>query len=361
MQNNSTESRYHHEDEINLINLLKSLIERKWFIFGLTGFVALLAYMYTLSFTPYYQKTIDLTSPNEESVVMLNRLNLMEETRKTIYTRFLTKLSSKEFQKKVFFEDGYLTKLNPDNKIIDDTDDFAYSFISSVKLEREELRDRFLAETPHRLSMQGDNGAILSQFLNDLIHKANVETINDLTSLLKLRITLRLSEVFVKRESLLSMAKKERLNEIQVLRTEAQMAKSMGIKEHNFIGLSAQGNTFNRSIAFSDSDISNMPKWYLYGEIALLERIERLKGRTDDSPFIPELADLDFEIFELTSIQELISNEIQAVQISQNLPPNKIMRSGRLIIIVGFIVGLFLSIFLVLIFNALQSRDESIA
>ena len=359
MKNNSIESRYHHEDEVNLINILKSIIERKWLVLGLTGFFTLLAYIYTLSFTPYYVKTIDLTSPDESTVVVLNKLKLMDEDRKTIYSRFLTKLTSTEFQKKVFFENDYLTKLNPNNKIIDDIDDFSHSFISSIKLV--EAQKRFVSDTLHRLSIQGDNGETISQFLNDLTHEANISTIDDLYNLLYLKISLRLSEISLERQSLLSKAVKERLNEIEVLKAAAQMAKSLGIKENNFKQINAQGNTFNLSIAFSDSDDSAMPKWYLYGETALLERISWLKERSDDAPFIPELVEIEIQKMELESLLEEDSTEIRAMEIAQNFPANKIVPEKRFIVIIGFIIGLIGSIFLVLILNALKPHDESIA
>ena len=39
-----------------------------------------------------------------------------------------------------------------------------------------------------------------------------------------------------------------------------------------------------------------MPDWYLFGEKVLLERIEILRSRISDDPFIPELVKLKNEI-----------------------------------------------------------------
>ena len=183
MQNNSTELRYHHTDEINLLNLFKLILQRKWFIFGLTGFITMLAVIYSLSITPTYMVSTFFTLADESSLLNINKTKLTTETRESIFTKFLTRATSKEFQKKVFHENDYLAKLNPDDKPINDIDSFVEGFLKRIVLSSPhtiaEGRITTLEEKPYMLSMEGPNGEIMSQFLNQLVSTANNETIDN--------------------------------------------------------------------------------------------------------------------------------------------------------------------------------------
>ena len=57
MQQSNQEIYPYQTDEIDLKKLFNSLVARKNFIFGLTGFVTLLAIMYALNLTPIYKTT----------------------------------------------------------------------------------------------------------------------------------------------------------------------------------------------------------------------------------------------------------------------------------------------------------------
>jgi len=92
-------------------------------------------------------------------------------------------------------------------------------------------------------------------------------------------------------------AKNERLNAIQTLTAAAKLAGSLGIIENNLGKINESNNDINLNIAINEND--DLPEWYLFGEKALLERIELLKSRTSDDPFIPELVDLNMQINEI--------------------------------------------------------------
>ena len=102
MQQNNQESFDYQTDKIDLKKLYNSLLARKLLIFSLTGFVTLLAIIYALKITPTYKATSSFTSPNQFSILNLNRLDLADESKESVFSKYLTLLSSKEFQKKVF-------------------------------------------------------------------------------------------------------------------------------------------------------------------------------------------------------------------------------------------------------------------
>jgi len=109
MQQNSQEQNYYQEDEIDLKQLFRSLADRKWFIFGFTGFITVLAVAYALSIPPTYKASISFLSPNQSSVLQLNKIKLTSETSETVYRKFLNKVMSSQFQRKIFDENDYLT------------------------------------------------------------------------------------------------------------------------------------------------------------------------------------------------------------------------------------------------------------
>ncbi|SVD49684.1 uncharacterized protein METZ01_LOCUS402538, partial [marine metagenome] len=114
MQQSNQESYLYQTDEIDLGKLVKSLKKRRWFIFGFTGIVTLLAIVYVLSLPPSpYIVTTSFVSPSQSSVMSLNRFPLTSETSESIFTSYLKKLSSINLQRKIFFNNDYLAALNP--------------------------------------------------------------------------------------------------------------------------------------------------------------------------------------------------------------------------------------------------------
>ncbi len=126
MQQDNQQTYPYQTDEIDLRKLFNSLLARKFFIFGVTGFATLLAIIYALNLTPTYKTVSLFTSPSDSSIINLNKLQLTTETKKSVFSKFLTELSSKEFQTKVFLNGDYLTLFNPENNPIDDVSSFYY-------------------------------------------------------------------------------------------------------------------------------------------------------------------------------------------------------------------------------------------
>ena len=100
MQQNNDETYLYQTDEIHLGKLVKSLKKRRWFIFGFTGIVTLLAIVYVLSLPPSpYIVTTSFVSPSESSVLSLNRFQLTSETTETTETTSPVKSESRTSKK----------------------------------------------------------------------------------------------------------------------------------------------------------------------------------------------------------------------------------------------------------------------
>ena len=225
MQQNIPEQQYYQEDEIDLKQLFRSLADRKWFIFGFTGFITVLAVAYALSIPPTYKASISFLSPSESSVIQLNKIKLTSETSETsetIYRSFLNKVMSSQFQRKIFDENDYLAKLNPENKPIKNLEDFFASFSKSITLETEKEKkgEKANYEKPISVSLEGNDAQVISSFLNELASAADKETVNEFLNIIRQKINIRLDEISKQRGLLLSRAKQDRLAKIERIKIE---------------------------------------------------------------------------------------------------------------------------------------------
>lgn len=438
MQQSNQATHPYQTDEVDLTKLAKTLKERRWFIFGFTAIVTLLAIIYVVYLMLLPPSPIGYTvkatffKPSESSVLQLNRTGFLSETRETIHSSFLSKLNDKAFQKKIFIEGDYLTKLNKENLPIDDVDKYIYGFLDSgslTKIKTKETKKTLntisvQGTALNSFSIQGTNREILVEFLNELVVKSDNKTVSDYISLIKQKIAFRLDEITVERGLLLTKAlqdrlshiarikeddagrireindeidrvrfraKQQRLNEIIALTDAAIIAKSIGIIDNNFKSISDHGVIPNLIIAIGENQ--QLPQWYLYGEKALLKRIELLENRTSDDPFIPELIILTSKLIEIQNnnrlktlierqddipfvarinvldiekikLESIIleSSSISSMQLNQganfqkiqNIPQNNIKK----IVSLAFFGGFILSIVLVLMMN-LFKEDET--
>ena len=431
MQQNLPEQNYYQEDEIDLKQLFRSLADRKWFIFGFTGLVTALAIAYALSIPPTYKASTSFLSPSTSSVLQLNKIKLTSETSETsetIYRKFLNKVMSSQFQRKIFDENDYLAKLNPENKPIKNLEDFFAEFSKSINLETNKVQknvEKLNYEKPVVISLEGNDSTVISNFLNDLANTADTETVSEFLNIIQQKIDIRLEEIGKQRGLLLSRtkqdrlskierikiedgqkineindqidrlrvkAKQDRLNKIQVLTDSSKMAKSLGIIDNNFKKIS-NSKEANTQLSIDVGNNQKLPKWYLYGESALLEEInilqnrknddayvseivnlknklsaissnqilKTLESRKDDSPFVAEINKLDIEAIKLKSF-EPSSAGINAMQLNQHAypPETPIKPKKKLIVTVAFVAGFILSIFLVFIMNAFRKEEDKV-
>jgi len=418
--NNDNLNQYNIE-EIDLIQLFKSLKERSRFIFGFTGVVTLLAIGYVLFFSPPSQYKVETSflKPSGSSVIKLNQYSLLKEKSKTantantankdntaesVFNEFLTTLNSKVLQREVFIDGGYEEKLGK----VD---------VPSISITKN--KDKAGVESPHILSTEGTNPVIVSEFLNEVLTAADNKTVNSLINVQKLIIANRLNKITTERQLLLTKAKQvrlsqikrikeadnqklleinnkidaarliarqERMNEIVKLIDAAELASSLNIIESNLNQLNKSTNNSNLNIAIQSG--RNIPDWYLYGETALLKMIESLQARESDDPYIPELAILDNRIKEINNnnllqtleqrlddspfTTEIIQLDIETIQLESIMPDSTginamqlyqssnsqiIPTKNRLKIVLAFIASFMLSILLVFLMNALKEED----
>ena len=339
MQQNTPEQNYYQEDEIDLKKLIKTLADRKKFIFKFTSAVTILAILYALLVTPTYKTSISFLSPTNDSITLLNKTKLTKYTTESVYKEFLNSFNSRKFQREVFNSKDYLSKFNINNDPIDNLNTFfaekvIESFSQSiVKISKNQ--EKLINELPISFSLEGSDAKHTSDYLNDIAIQANHDTIKKLLQQTQQKIDIRLEEIAREKSLLLKKAKsdrlskistieetdqqkineindqiarlrtkikKDRLNRIVILKDMADTARSLGIKENNFRSNSKADRS---TLAVSINENYKLPKWYLYGEDALVKDIDILENRKNDDPYIPELVNLDNQLKEIRSNQLL--------------------------------------------------------
>jgi len=221
MSNNTNEGY-----DFDLKTIIISLRPKISFIATVTGFLTLLAIIYALNLTPFYKSFTSFIVPSESSINIINKLNNSPQTKQTVFSKFLTNLSSEELQKTVFKSGDFLTKFNLNNVPIDNIDKFILEAINSISVVEpnstiNSLKLGYLTEQRYQLEMEGVNGESISSYLDQLVASASSKTINDLIFINEQIISIRLDELNTKRELLSKLALKNRKAKIVRLKEES--------------------------------------------------------------------------------------------------------------------------------------------
>ena len=422
MQNKTGEEHYFQNNEIDLRKLFSSLVPRIPLIVSITVLVTLVAIFYALNLTPSYKATSSFVLPSESSLSTINKSAYTSQTRESVFTNFLTKLMSQKVHRDVFLEGDFLTKFDLDKISIKDADNFIITALNSIEVKLPNLSKSstsYLTEPVYSVEMSGTNPNVIADYIDQLVATANAQNIDEIVNLSKLKISYHIDEMLAERKLLLNrinnqkkaeierikklnaveintisnnidrvrvLAKESRLNMIDELNESILLARSLGIIENNFLKLEIED--YNFTINMGDSEA--IPLWYLYGEKTLVKRVEVLKNRSNDDPFIPELITLKNQLneaqnnnklatlesnietdpfvgerliyldLELKNHRELaneisIDDSLSSIQIVRNAKIDIFQKDKKLIILLALVVGLIGSILIALFVNLFKN------
>jgi len=299
------------EDELSLIDLLKIIARKKVFILTVTSVFTLISIFYAQSITPIYRATVGFLAPQDPLSLASTVELLPNEIAKQIannkptpFERFLANIKSYKLKQVVFVNGGFQKKFFRETEI--DTDQSALAIYNSIKIVKRN-GDTYL-------ELEGSQPKVMLEFVTALVEaaKENVNTeINDIAlSLFNTRVNTKINNLSTQIENLQQAitvqkqrTKEEKANEIVRLSKALITAKQMGIKNNNF-----------NSAIRSPRDSDRVPLWFLYGELALQNKINRLKseeGIPNNSQLKRKKATikrLQQEIRSLRSKKEAISN-----------------------------------------------------
>lgn len=308
------------DDEIDLRELVRTLIRRKKTILLVASLVLLASVVYALFATPVYKAKVSFLPPTLADVAPLNypgANNGIEPL--AIYAQFEKNLNSLELRRKIF-DTLYIIKAyaNETTNI-----DAAFSkFNSDLAVEKPIAKKNETTLPAIYLTLKGSDPQILADTLNDLNplvrNTTKNETIYNVTAQInfqKEQLQREINELRAKAErqkqdeitklqevdkveknktidqinTLRASAKTRRIDHIRALEEAAKVAESIGLAEKSSLLESAQAN--DKAAFYTEVNTQAQPL-YLRGYKALRSEIKELEERKSDDPFIPGLRDL---------------------------------------------------------------------
>ena len=354
MNQNHHKEVYDQEDEILLKHALLFLFNSKWIIIGITSLITTISIVYVLSITPIYHAFISVYPPSDLSMSKINNVRFEDKvalpdsqinySKDSIYEMFLYKVSSNSFIEQVFISNNYLEKLKLNNEV---DSLYASDFANQITLLDSSIANKDLTT----LSLEGEDPLIISSFLNDLVKSAHDETIEDLKKIEQITIQKKLDIIDAELVMERDLINKLRLKKVNDLKKEINIAKSLNKKDANF---SQINNIGNNSLKTHPSGLGILPAWYMYGEEALMQELD--KTLLENENINSRTIDLEAKRNLLTSYIPSF-DDIEIVGKVWSVPPGSpILPKKRLTVIVMFLISLIVSIFIAYIVSAMREK-----
>ncbi len=406
------------EDEINLLDLWKVLVAKKFFIFGLTAIITLLAIIIVLVMPRTYQTTAHFLPPKASDVEELNipaiNYSLSSED---AYNSFILNLKSRSLRLKFFNEHDLSSKLSDDPTA--NKDQIFEELFNKQLVVKQDLKKK-AQQAFVSISYDGKDPELIAKMVNDYIKYVHDKTLEEFLTLVRRNIRTKkqdLEDVIIQSKKRViaqrrqdeiarlieadKIARLELIEQIKVLkeRTEQkrqdrmvqleealviakkldivdpidswselnnvkdQVTNKVSINNKTLPEYTRGSKALQAELQALKSRTSNDPFTpglrELEEQLQRLEqnsRVEVLKVRTNDEPFIADLRDLKEQVAKLKNIK-INEAKIKAASFDQMavVPESPIKPKRKLIVIISFVLAFMLSIFLAFFLNFIQS------
>ncbi len=410
------------EDEINLLDLWKVLAAKKFFIFGFTAIITLLAIVIVLIMPRTYQTTAHFLPPKASDIEELNipAINYSLGT-EAAYNNFILNLKSRALRLEFFNEHDLSSKLSDDPTA--NKDQVFEKIFNKELVVKQDLKKKN-QQAFVSISYDGKDPEFIAKIVNDYIKFVHDKTLEDFLTLVRRNIRTKkqdLEDVIIQSKKRVvaqrrqdeiarlieadTIASLEFVEQIKVLkeRTEQKRQDRMVQLEEALViakkldivdpidSWSELKNAKDQAANKVSINNKSLPE-YTRGSKALQAELQTLKGRTsndpftpglreleeqlqrleqnsrvevlkirtNDEPFIADLRDLTEQVAKLKNI-EINETKIKAALFDQMavVPEAPIKPKRKLIVIISFVLGFMLSIFIAFFLNFIQnSRTE---
>jgi chain length determinant protein (polysaccharide antigen chain regulator) len=269
-------------DEIDLLEILRSLWQEKLVIVATTIVVLLAAAAYAFLSKPVYEAKYYISPPSVNDIANLNygrteRAGLKSYSVEDVYKVFLRNLQS-ESQLRTFFEQVYLPSLG--DKAGQTPPAILYGRLSKAitvaSVNKDELGRWVVAVQDHSAKNSQAWAARYVELAADAAKQELVRNVTKEASVVERNLGLQIDML---RES----GKRMRDDSISKLREALAIAKASGLQNSVvFAGGENSGLAGNMADSFS----------YLRGSKALEAELKNLESRDSNDPFIPGLREL---------------------------------------------------------------------
>ena len=248
------------EEGMSFIDFMEVLIRKKGLIFLIAATSTLLSIGYALSVTPVYKASIGFLPPKNIIVPESFPLEIIKETNTSLYKKFLARLQSYNYREKVFKSGNFIEKFEDKKRGPTTPENLFLQLNSSISLKENILEKNRSFDKPLYLQMLGPKPEAMADFLNSLPQAAvkdiQTETIDQLLKLIEEKTRKRIANLEEKTRK-----------RIASLTAKLQIHYTINIIDNN-----------------SKHAISGagQPKWFLFGQKALIEEINQLQIKMSD-------------------------------------------------------------------------------
>jgi len=339
------------DDEISLIDLFLILWRKRFWIIGLTGLITLVSIFYAFSLQPVYEAKTYLLPPQGKNIEILNLFSekkankegVLEPayTTKNVYEQALNNLKSRQYRWVFFNQNGllelYIKAPDPDIRTRDVFDKHFNSSLA-VKDKDGELTVSFSYGDKQEVAR------LLNQyivFINEVTVKAILGNVNGVVQFEKQQIEQQI-------EQLRQNALLQRQDKIQQIKEQMNIARKLNIHTSKRTGSS-----------LASADGKELPPHYSEGTKALQIKLDTLTRRKSDDPYIAELRPLQARLTVLKKAK-IDASQVRAFNIDQEAlePKFPVKPRKKLIAILGFIIGLMLSVFAAFVWHFIEKVRE---
>jgi chain length determinant protein (polysaccharide antigen chain regulator) len=326
-----------HIDEISFFGILDILLKHKILIVITTLLFAITAGFYAFSIKPSYQAKAFLAFPKTRALIEINMTG-STYTPEAVYKKFTSNFNSKQVQSDFLKKQG-LIKLFCKEITAECIHGAEATFNNSINLQN--LTGTF----------SGSNPTATSEILNNYIDFINQYTINEIDYEQKIKKANQIFILEIKNKELAESYESKIQDELINLNDAITIAKNLGYKK------------IQSQVPVSQSQ--EVPI-YFYGYDYLEARKNSLlkrKARSNTNEFIkayvPQIRDNENTIANLKAHSYDV-NLFQATNIDQKAltPKSPIAPKKKLIVILGSILGIMLSLFIIFIKQMIQARKN---
>ncbi len=333
------------DDEINLLDLWRTLLRRKGIILIVAGLTVAAGLAYALLATPVYKAELFLLPPTEENIQVLNVPALNQQvlnkqlfdvqsyTPEKVYDMFIQHLKSRAQRRHYFDTHKLVDSLAPDRDSGTSVEQVFAHFNKRLSVNRVK-KDKSSVQ----VAFEGANAKLAAKWVNGFAAQANAATVNTLMQNVASQLASRKRAL---REQIAAKRKTAgliRMDRLAKLKEAIRIAEKLGIKGNGMLSLMAGKST----IALNQTNIP----LYMSGSRALRAEAESLRARKNNDPFTQGLRGLQEKLDALDSVH-IDPSRISAMRVDQSafVPDHSIKPKRKLIILLALFGGLMLGVF----------------
>jgi len=334
-----------HSDEIDLFELIESIWKEKILIIIITVLVTSFAVAYALVAKPTYQATTVLYNPTVSAIQSYNfgrkEVGFSEYSISEIYNTFITNLNSQQLRTQ-FFEEIYLPSLTKEQQRAPRSTLFD-SLSSAVSVKQSNPKEN---KDLYEVTVQQQDPVVAAKWANLYVQMAIALSKSEILENITSEVEARKASINLSIESALAKAQAMRQDEITQLKEALNIANAIGLENPSLPDGKATQEEANYVT-------------YMRGSKALKSQIETLEKRKDDHAFVPGLQNLIAQLNLLNALP-LNFDKAEVVKIDKTAltPDTPIKPKKRIIVMIGFVLGVMLGVFAALIRTAIRQRKQ---